>query len=226
MNCAMTKNQLVPVEYIPGSRPLKVAKYERFARYRAQALPRGDAYRKANDNKPITAGSAYQWAWKIEKNRAIADRIAYLTRQAEERTIEKRQRIEEQLWAVHEADIGDYFESYDAPARDHEGKIIEGEQIKRQRPKLLEDITPDRRKLIDELVPDGRGRFVPKLASKHQANKELRAFLNFGKSSDASDVSKLSDAELISQLAQQAKELGVDIKLDYTFHKPSDDDKS
>src|SRR5215469_16236995 len=35
--------------------------------------------------------------------------------------------------------------------------------------------------------------------------------LNLGTKSDASDVSKLSDQELISTLAQQAKELGIDI---------------
>jgi hypothetical protein len=31
------------------------------------------------------------------------------------------------------------------------------------------------------------------------------------------DVSRLSDAELIAQLADLAKQLGVDIKLDYSF---------
>jgi hypothetical protein len=31
------------------------------------------------------------------------------------------------------------------------------------------------------------------------------------------DVARLSDAELIQQLADQAKQLGVEIKLDYSF---------
>jgi hypothetical protein len=42
--------------------------------------------------------------------------------------------------------------------------------------------------------------------------------------SEAPDVTKLSDSELISTLAAQAKELGIDIKLDYTFHLPKKDE--
>jgi hypothetical protein len=94
----------------------------------------------------------------------------------------------------------------------------------RVRPKLLTDLPPDLAKLIEDVQVDNRGRLIPKLYSKVQANKELRAMLNLGAKSDASDVSKLSDQELISTLAQQAKELGIDIKLDYTFHLPKKDE--
>jgi hypothetical protein len=41
--------------------------------------------------------------------------------------------------------------------------------------------------------------------------------LNLGAKSDAPDVTKLSDAELIQQLADQAKELGIEINLNYIF---------
>ena len=94
----------------------------------------------------------------------------------------------------------------------------------RVRPKLLTDLPPDLAKLIEDVQVDNRGRLIPKLYSKVQANKELRAMLNLGAKSDASDVSKLSDQELIATLAQQAKELGIDIKLDYTFHLPKKDE--
>jgi hypothetical protein len=50
------------------------------------------------------------------KRPEIRDRIAYLTRQAEELIAEKRQRIEETLWAIHDADIGDFFETHWASA--------------------------------------------------------------------------------------------------------------
>jgi hypothetical protein len=50
--------------------------------------------------------------------------------------------------------------------------------------------------------------------------------LNFSAKSEAPDVTKLSDQELISTLAQQAKELGIDIKLDYSFHKKDETDGS
>jgi hypothetical protein len=37
------------------------------------------------------------------------------------------------------------------------------------------------------------------------------------KEQEASDISKLSDAELIQQLTDQAKQLGVEIDLSYSF---------
>ena len=43
--------------------------------------------------------------------------------------------------------------------------------------------------------------------------------LNIGKPTDATDVSRLSDAELIQQLADQAKELGIEIDPNYSFYK-------
>jgi hypothetical protein len=83
----------------------------------------------------------------------------------------------------------------------------------------LADLDPEMAKLIEDVTVDSRGRLIPKLYSKLQANKELRAMLNLSAKSDASDVTKLSDQELISTLAQQAKELGISIDLNYTFHQ-------
>jgi hypothetical protein len=221
----------------PGSRALKNAKYERYCRLRASAQPRIAAYHEAgwetsNDD------DVYSNACRLERRPEIRDRIAWLTRQEEDLIVEKRQRIEEQLWAIAQGNIQDFFETHETVQRDHTGQPltetkrneITGETEtalsleKRVRPKLLTDLSPEAAKLIEEVRPDGRGRLIPKLYSKHQANKELRAMLNLGAKSDASDVSKLSDQELISTLAQQAKELGIDIKLDYTFHLPKKDE--
>jgi hypothetical protein len=47
--------------------------------------------------------------------------------------------------------------------------------------------------------------------------------LNIGKPADAADMSRLSDAELIQQLADQAKELGIEIDLNYRFAQKSDE---
>ena len=88
-----------------------------------------------------------------------------------------------------------------------------------ERPRLISDLAPEVAQLIEDVTIDSKGRLIPRLYSKLQASKELRAMLNIGKPSDASDVSKLSDAELIQQLADQAKELGIDIDLNYSFHK-------
>jgi hypothetical protein len=66
---------------------------------------------------------------------------------------------------------------------------------------------------------------VPQLYSKLQASQELRKMLNIGGQKDRpeTDVSRLSDAELIQQLADQAKELGVEIDLSYNFGRQSDE---
>jgi hypothetical protein len=91
--------------------------------------------------------------------------------------------------------------------------------IKKQRPRLLSDLPPDLRKAIERVQIDARGNVVPQLYSKLQANAELRQMLNIGgrKEQEASDASKLSDAELVQQLADQAKELGIEIDLNFRF---------
>ena len=47
--------------------------------------------------------------------------------------------------------------------------------------------------------------------------------LNISAKSEAPDVTKLSDAELIETLARQARELGVSIDLSYDFAPPKKD---
>src|SRR6516165_7201354 len=106
-----------------GSRPLKNAKYERYCRLRASAQPRINAYREVGW-ETSDDDNAYSNACRLERRREINDRIAYLTRQAEDRITEKRARIEERLWAIHEADLADYFETYQAIERDHNGRPV------------------------------------------------------------------------------------------------------
>jgi terminase small subunit-like protein len=220
----MAKTDLLAIAS-PGSRALKNAKYERYCRLRASAQPRIPAYRE------VGWGSreddvAYINACRLERRPEIQDRIAFLTRQEEELVVEKRRRIEEQLWAIHEADIGDFFETVEVAKSDRDGKLETDETgkmltVKKQRPRLLSDLPPDLRKTIEHVQVDARGNVLPQLYSKLQANQELRKMLNIGgqKERDTNDLSKLSDAELIQQLADQAKELGIEIDLNYRFHK-------
>jgi len=74
---------------------------------------------------------------------------------------------------------------------------------------------------------DGKGRLIPKLYNKTWANAELRKMLNIGgqKEREQTDVSRLSDAELIQTLAAQAKELGIEIDLNYSFAQPKKTDE-
>jgi hypothetical protein len=180
----------------PGSRALKTAKNEKYCRLRASALPRIAAYREAGWHSKKD-DVAYANACRLERRPGVRERIEYLSHQEEELIAEKRRRIEEMLWAIHEADIGDYFETHEIDGKTIESKAIEHVQV------------------------DARGNAVPQLYSKLQANAELRKMLNIGGQKERleTDVSRLSDAELIQQLANQAKELGIEIDLNYRFHK-------
>ena len=229
------KKTLVPVGHIPGSKPLKVAKYERYARYRAQALPRIEAFRKIG-NQATLDKTAHNNATRLEKRPGIRDRINYLTRQAEELIAEKRARIEERLWSIHEANIQDFFvaEADLNPTETNnpaemannpgQGKVG-GSPRARVVPRPLTELDPETAKLIEHVDIDAKGRAVPRLYSKAWANAELRKMLNFTAKSEAPDVTKLSNEELIETLARQAKELGVQIDLSYDFGQPKKTDE-
>ena len=168
-------------------------------------------------------------ATRLERRQDVRDRIAFLVRQEEEVLAEKRKRIEEMLWAIHEANIGDLWETYEAAKIGKDGKTEIDEAgnmltVKKERPRLLSDVPPDLRKAIEHVQVDARGNVVPQLYSKLQANAELRKMLIGGqKDRPETDVSRLSDAELIQQLADQAKELGIEIDLNYRFAQKSDE---
>jgi hypothetical protein len=215
----------------PGSRALKISKHERYCRLRAAFIPRAQAYREAGWNTSSDDG-AYSHACRLEHRPGIKQRISWLERQAQDRIAEKRQRLEEQLWAIAESDLGDFFETVEVAKSDKGG--LETDQagkmltVKKQRPKLLSDLSPESRKLIEEVSVDRNGNFIPRLYSRVQANAELRRMLNIGRTDDRleSDASRLSDAELVQQLADQAKELGIEINLNYSFlqqQKPDDE---
>jgi hypothetical protein len=198
----------LPVVPVPGSRLLSNARHEHYCRLRSLLSPKGQALREAG-LRAVKNHDAVSNATRLERRQDVGDRIAYLVRQEEVLT-EKRKRIEEMLWAIHEADIGDYFETYEI-----DGKTIE-------RPKRLADLPIEIRKNIEKITIDGRGRAVPQLYSKLAASQELRKMQNIGRLDDANAISRLSDAELIAQLSDQAKELGVDINLNYSFAQPKE----
>ena len=96
--------------------------------------------------------------------------------------------------------------------------------VRKQRAKLINDLPPEFRKLIEDVTVDRNGNVIPKLYSKAQANRGLRELLDIGrKEPEVNDASRLSDAELIRQLADQAKQLGVKIDLSYDFGQQSDE---
>ena len=215
----------LPAIASPGSRPLKNTKHEKYCRLRASAQPRISAYREAGW-ETSDDDDAYSNACRLERRPGIRERIEYLSHQAEELIAEKRRRIEETLWSIHEADIGEFFETYETAKTDKNGNIETDENgkmvtIEEERPRRLSNIPAEMRRNIEKVVIDSRGNAVPQLYSKLAASQELRKMLNIGGQKDRpeTDVSRLSDAELIQQLADQAKELGIEIDLNYSFLK-------
>jgi len=210
----MAKTDLLAIAS-PGSRALKNTKYEKYCRLRASAQARTAAYREAGW-ETSDDDNAYSNACRLERRPGVRERIEYLSHQAEELIAEKRRRIEEMLWSMHEANIGDYFETHET-----DGKAIE-------RPKRLADLPPEIRKNIEKITISNNGRLVPQLYSKLAASQELRKMLNIGGQKDRPEtgISRLSDAELVQQLTDQAKQLGVQINLNYSFlqrQKPDDE---
>ena len=232
------KNALVSLGISPGSKPLKHSKWERYARYRAQALPRIVAFRKLG-NYAANDKIAHNNASRLENKPGVKARIHYLTKQAEERIIEKRQRIEERLWSIHESNIQDFFttevdlnptetsnnpaEIANNPDQQKVGVLPRARVV----PRPLTELDPETAKLIEDIAIDSKGRLIPKLYSKTWANAELRKMLDIGgqKEREQTEVSRLSDAELIQRLADQAKELGIEIDLNYSFAQPKKTDE-
>jgi hypothetical protein len=110
---------------------------------------------------------------------------------------EKRRRIEEMLWAIHEANIGDLWETYEAAKVGKDGKAETDESgntltVKKERPRLISELSPDIAKLIEDVTADSKGRLIPKLYSKLQASRELRQMLNIGRQKERPKANSLS----------------------------------
>jgi hypothetical protein len=52
--------------------------------------------------------------------------------------------------------------------------------VKKERPRLISDLSPDIAKLIENVEIGAKGNVIPKVMSKLQPNRELRQMLNIG----------------------------------------------
>jgi hypothetical protein len=208
---------------IPGSKPLRDHKKERFCRLRAVLRPKADAYRQAgwkSESDHAAAGNAS----RLERRTEVMERIAFLSRQEDEILRIKRERIEEFLWNIHEANIVQMWEMQEVPAYDRKGNpIIDNESGKQatkfeQRPRNIHEMPEDVQRAVESISINDAGFVVPKPYSKLQANAELRKLLGIGATTrDDGELSRLSDQELVAQLANQARELGIEVDLTYRF---------
>jgi hypothetical protein len=184
--------------------------------------PKVEAFRQCG-LRAATDKIAVDSAWRLEHRKDVADRIAYLSRQDEEAIKAKRLRLEESLWHQLEADIGNLFETIEVPNLPRDGKPVldkDGHPVTQKRQVLrdLQQVPPELRHAIESISHDAKGNTTVKLANKLQANAELRKMLGLDKPApQQSEFDRMSDADLINELAKQAYELGVKIDLSYKF---------
>jgi len=195
-------------------------RYERYAHERALMKSKLEAYRAAGFAS-VSDQAASSNASKLEREvPAIRARIAYLSRDRDALIGEKRKRLEKRLWSWHDGNVADYWETIDVEVRDKKGNVVMGADGKpKTRPitrmKDISQLTPEQQQRLESLHVNEGGIASPKLHSASWANSELRKFHSMGQTSEDNPVQKLSDAELITQLANQAKELGIEIDLSY-----------
>jgi len=202
---------------LPGSHPLSKFEHERYAHERSFGTAITIAAERAGLSRRSGAGS------KLEQNKEVRERIAYLAAQEKAVHDEKRRRLEAWPWTVHDTDIRHYYEMVEEPWLDRDGEVIrdkDGNPLmrKRQRPKPLSKIPADLRQCIETITETESGRLNYKLYSKEVANRELRKINGIDKTpsfDDADPAMRLPDSEFFQMLTREAAELGVDVKLTF-----------
>ena len=211
-------NQLVPVEPIPGSLPFRRAKYEKFCQLRAALVPAERAYSQAfylRKDAKRAADNARVCAARLANRPDIVARIAWLTRQDEAVIAAKRERIEAFQWAIHEHDLGEFYETVEKPLM-RNGKPITDENgnavvLRVQRPKPLDQLTPEQRAVVESVTTDAKGNAVIKTYSKTQANAALRELLGIGKA-PAGVMDAIGDMNT-ADIVQELQSLGVNVQI-------------
>lgn len=210
-----------------GSQPLRKPAHERYARARSLLRPKLEAYRYAHqydDQGELDAKARHAMrgnASKLERNSAVQARIAYLCRQEEEILAEKRKRLEEFLWLIHEANPADLWETAEKPKTDADGDEVVDEDgtpvmVRYQRLRLMADLPEDLQRTVESIKYTESGRPQVVQYSKMQANLELRKLLGIGINSDdrgGSEFERMSDEQLFHELARLANELQVPVTL-------------
>jgi hypothetical protein len=203
-----------------GSQPLRNAKHEIYCRERSLLRSKIEAYRAAGFGS-TSDHNARGNAGKLERRAEVQARIAYLSRDEEAKHREARRRLEERLWLYHDGNVADYWMTVEVEMHDKKGNVVhdaDGKPVMRKinRPKLFAELTDEQKTRIESVALNDAGIAVPRLYSAAWANEQLRKLHNIGPTTRGDDdVRRLSDAELIAQLVQQAEELGIQIDLSY-----------
>jgi len=222
-------NDWTQTESLPattGSKPLSKHSHELYAHERSFGTAITIAAERAGLGRRSGAGS------KLEQNQEVKDRITFLALQEKAVWDEKRRRLEGWPWLIHDADIAQFYERVEEPVFDRKGEVVrdaEGNPLMRKRDRLkpLSKIPAELRQCIDSITQTESGRVNLKLYSKADANRELRKINAIDKApslDDGDPAMKLKDNEFFAELARQANELGVDVKMTFEVNGRADTD--
>jgi hypothetical protein len=208
-----------PPAPIPGSGQLS-DRHERFARARALLLPKVEAYCQAFrlDRSTLTLEQLHAArgnASRLERRREVEARIAYLAHQEEAVVLEKRRRLEEFLWLIHEHNPAELWEVEDRVLLNKAGNpvIVDDKPVtyQVQRARMLADLPEDLCRVVEAVQITDSGKVVTKTYSKMEANRELRKLLGLGATNGplSDDVGEMSTTQIVAEL----NALGVEVKI-------------
>ena len=197
-----------------GSVPLIKFSHELYARERALGQPIAHAAERAGFSKTSGAGS------KCEALSKVQSRIAWLAREDDEIVREKRRRLEERQWLIHDADIAKFYEDVEEAVTDSKGCPVldgDGEIVtrKRQMLKPFSEIPAEFRLCIHSLTWTDSGRPNLKLYDKQDASREIRKLLGLDAPTKyaptKSDGSDLTDFGAVKELVAAVEDMAARI---------------
>ena len=211
----------------PGSRPLRNSRHERFCRARSMLRPKIESYRYAFEREETGSETREELhalrgnASKLERRRDVQDRIAFLCRDDVEALRDKRRRLEERLWLIHDTNYADYWHIVEREDFTDAGEPT-GHIIKYLDVKPFASLPSEHQQAIESLKYTEKGRPILSLYSKMQANIELRKLLGIGIATREGDddLARMSDGELAGELKRLAAETGLDVSVTARAGRP------
>jgi hypothetical protein len=206
---------------VPGSLALPKHTHERYARARSLLMPKIEAYCQAfrldrSAMTPEQLHCARGNASRLENRLHVADRIAYLLRQDEEALTEKRRRLEEFLWLVHEANPAELWEIVERPKIGEDGEPEMDDDgnpvmVRYQRARFLAELPEDVARIVQGVKITDSGKVVTETYSKMQANQELRKLLGIGVATGQTgdEIGEMSTTQIVAEL----NAMGVEVKI-------------
>lgn len=226
-------NQTESLPAPAGSEPLSKLAHELYAHERSFGTAITIAAERAGLSRRSGAGS------KLEADPKVKARIAFLAAQEKAVWDEKRKRIEERQWLWHDVDVAKFYEDVEEPWLDGKGNAVveplmggDGNVVKndlgevimrpvmrlRQRLRSFSDMPLEHRMCVESLTFTDSGKPNLKLYSKADANRELRKINGIDKApslDDSDPAMKLNDKDFFAELARQANDLGIDIRMTF-----------